>query len=74
MLDMFHRPAPRQLRDHQAKAIEMLRSSLARKNHRVVLQAATGFGKTLTAAKIIEMALAKGKRVLFTVPRLSLVD
>lgn len=74
MLDMFHRPAPRQLRDHQAKAIEMLRQSLARKNYRVVLQAATGFGKTLTAAKIIEMALAKGRRVLFTVPRLSLVD
>lgn len=74
MLDMFHRPAPRQLREHQAKAIDMLRQSLARKNHRVVLQAATGFGKTLTAAKIIEMALAKGRKVLFTVPRLSLVD
>lgn len=74
MLDMFHRPEPRQLREHQAKAIDMLRHSLARGNRRVVLQAATGFGKTLTAAKIIESACAKGKRVLFTVPRLSLVD
>ena len=74
MLDMFHRPAPRQLRDHQAKAIDMLRHSLARGNRHVVLQAATGFGKTLTAAKIIERALAKDRKVLFTVPRLSLVD
>lgn len=74
MLDMFHAPAPRVLRPHQAKAIDMLRQSLGLGNRRVVLQAATGFGKTLTAAKIIESALAKGKRVLFTVPRLSLVD
>lgn len=74
MLDMFHRSAPRDLRDHQAKAIDMLRQSLAQGNRRIVLQAATGFGKTLTAAKIIERACAKGKKVLFTVPRLSLVD
>lgn len=74
MLDMFHTPDRRDLRPHQAKAIDMLRHSLAQGNRRVVLQAATGFGKTLTAAKIIERACAKGKRVLFTVPRLSLVD
>lgn len=66
--------SPRPLRPHQAKAIDLLRSSLARGNKRTVLQAPTGFGKTLTAAKIIEMAQAKGKRVLFTVPRLSLVN
>lgn len=66
--------APRTLRPHQARAIEMLRQSLAQGKHRVVLQAATGFGKTLTAAKIIESALSRGRKVLFTVPRLSLVD
>lgn len=71
---MFQSPIRRELRPHQSKAIDMLRQSLARGNKRVVLQAATGFGKTLTAAKIIESALAKGKRVLFTVPRLSLVN
>ena len=34
----------------------------------------TGFGKTLLAAAIIEGALAKNKRVIFTVPARSLVD
>jgi superfamily II DNA or RNA helicase len=52
----------------------MMRQSLAEGKRRIVLQAPTGYGKTLTAAKIILMALAKGKRVLFTVPLLSLVD
>jgi DNA repair protein RadD len=31
-------------------------------------------GKTVLAASIIESALAKGKRVIFTVPAISLVD
>jgi superfamily II DNA or RNA helicase len=39
-----------------------------------VLQAPTGFGKTLLAAAVVEGALAKQKRVIFTVPALSLVD
>jgi superfamily II DNA or RNA helicase len=73
MFDFGH-AEPRSLRPHQAKAIDMLRSSLGKGNKRVVLQAPTGFGKSLTAAKIIESALAKGREVLFTVPRLSLVD
>ncbi len=38
-----------------------------------MVQAATGAGKTLFATKIIEMALAKGKRVAFVVPFLSLI-
>lgn len=77
MLDMFRTTSRRELRPHQVKAIEMLRHSFApsgKGNRRVVLQAATGFGKTLTAAKIIENALAKNGKVLFTVPRLSLID
>lgn len=52
----------------------MLRASLGKGNKRVVLQAPTAFGKSITAAKITESALAKGRKVLFTVPRLSLVD
>lgn len=74
MNDMFRIPAPRTLRPHQSKAIDMLRQSLAGGNRRVVLQASTGFGKTLTAAKIIESARAKGRNVLFTVPRVTLVN
>jgi len=34
----------------------------------------TGGGKTLTATKIIEMSLAKGHRVIFTAPAISLID
>jgi DNA repair protein RadD len=64
----------RELRPHQAKAIEMLRQSLGSGKRRPVLQAPTGFGKTLLAAAVVEGALAKKKRVIFTVPALSLVD
>jgi superfamily II DNA or RNA helicase len=52
----------------------MLRQSLGSGKRRPVLQAPTGFGKTLIAAAIAEGALAKQKRVIFTVPALSLVD
>ena len=64
----------RQLRPHQTRAIEMLRQSLGSGKRKLVLQAPTGFGKTLLAAAVIEGALAKQKRVIFTVPALSLVD
>ena len=39
-----------------------------------MLQAPTGFGKTLTAAHIIQRALDKGRRIAFVVPALSLID
>ena len=74
MDDMFHKPDPRQLRHHQAEAIQLLRQSLGKGFKRVVLQLPTGAGKTVTAAKIFESALSKGRKCLFTVPRLSLVD
>jgi len=64
----------RELRPHQSQAIDMLRRSLGSGKRRPVLQAATGFGKTLLAAAIVEGALRKSKRVLFTVPAISLVD
>jgi DNA repair protein RadD len=64
----------RELWPHQAKAIEMLRQSLSSGKRRPVLQAPTGFGKTRLAAGVVEGALAKQKRVIFTVPALSLVD
>ena len=66
---------PLQLRSHQNTAIDQIRSSfMAKSVKRTVLQASTGFGKTLTASKIIQQALSKGGRVLFTVPRITLVD
>jgi DNA repair protein RadD len=51
----------------------VLRRSLAAGHKRPMLQAPTGFGKTLTAAWIIQRLLERGKRVAFVVPRLDLV-
>lgn len=64
----------RDLYPHQQRAMALLRSSLAGGKRRPMLQAPTGFGKTMLAAAIVDGALSKGKRVIFTVPALSLVD
>ena len=62
------------LRPHQERAIAMLRQSLGMGKKRPLIQAPTGFGKTLLAASIVEGALCKGNRVTFVVPALSLID
>jgi superfamily II DNA or RNA helicase len=64
----------RPLYDHQAQAILGLRQSLAKGHKHPMLQAPTGFGKTLTAVAIVLGALQKGRRVVFTVPAISLID
>lgn len=64
----------RSLRPHQALAIDRLRQALASGSKRPMLQAPTGAGKTVLAAAIIDLARAKGKRVIFTVPAISLID
>src|SRR3954469_4361713 len=63
-----------ELRDHQATGIDDLRNALRDGHRRPMLQAPCGAGKTLLTAAIVEMALAKGKRVLFVVPSIDLVD
>lgn len=68
------RPDPKPLRPHQSTGLAMLKRSIMRGNRRVVLQLPTGAGKTRTAAEIVNGALAKGNRVAFTVPAISLVD
>jgi len=62
------------LRDYQAAAIEKLRAAMIDGSRRTVVQAPTGAGKTVLAAEIIRMAREKGKRVIFTVPAISLID
>jgi superfamily II DNA or RNA helicase len=75
MTGLFTPPAAlRPLRPHQERALEASRASLAAGKRRPMLQAPTGFGKTLLAAHIIRRALDKGKRVAFTVPAISLID
>lgn len=64
----------RPLRPHQLQAIAGLRLSLGSGHRRVIVQAPTGFGKTLLASHIVSGALAKGNRVMFVVPSLSLID
>lgn len=66
--------AGKPLRPHQSRAITLLRESILSGNRRVVLQLPTGAGKTRTAAEIVNNALAKGNRVCFTVPAISLID
>lgn len=66
--------AHRELRDYQVEAIDRLRESLRAGHKRPVLQAPVGAGKTLTAAALITMARQKNRRVVFTVPALSLID
>src|SRR5690242_9231712 len=74
-MSLFSTPTSlRALRLHQEYALDALRASLAVGKRRPMLQAPTGFGKTLTAAHIIQRALDKGKRVAFVVPALSLID
>ena len=63
-----------ELREHQVRAIEMVRESMARGNRRVILAAPCGFGKTITAAAIAKSAVEKGKRVLFVCDRIKLVE
>jgi superfamily II DNA or RNA helicase len=63
-----------QLRDYQLTAIERLRVELTRYKY-VCISLPTGAGKSVIAAKIIQMTLAKNPRykIWFCVPRLELI-
>lgn len=62
------------LRPYQTTAIELIWRAMAEGRRRPVLMMATGAGKTKTAAEIIRRALSKGKRVVFIVPAIVLID
>ena len=64
----------RPLRPHQVRAMDLLKSSIRSGKRRPILQAPTGFGKTRVGAEIVTGAHAKGNRVTFCVPALSLID
>lgn len=63
-----------ELRPYQATAIENLRQSLRSGKKRPVLMAATGAGKSVIAGNMVASAVDKGKRVMFVVDTLELVD
>lgn len=64
----------RPLRPRQAQALADSRRAIMEGHRHHVLQAHTGWGKTLWAAHVIAAALKKGRRPLFTCPAISLVD
>lgn len=64
----------RELRPHQVEAMDLLRQSIASGHKRPVMQAPTGFGKTLVASAVVDGALSKGNKILFVCPAISLVD
>ena len=66
-------PARFKLRDYQNDAEQQTRSALARGSRRVVMYLPTGGGKTLTAASIIQKAVAKGRKVVFLANRKQLI-
>jgi DNA repair protein RadD len=66
--------ALRPLWPHQERTLAELRTRMLAGCSRIVIQLPTGAGKTRLAAEIIKGALAKGKRVAFLVPRISLID
>ncbi len=63
-----------ELRPYQVEALEAIRDSVRGGVRRLVVQAATGAGKTKIAAAIVDSALSKGNRTAFVVPAISLVD
>jgi superfamily II DNA or RNA helicase len=62
------------LREHQTVAIERILTSLNTGHRTPLLQASTGFGKTLIAIDLIKRFLEQGKRVMFVVDRVTLID
>jgi superfamily II DNA or RNA helicase len=61
------------LRPYQHGAIGNLRTAIASGQKRVLLQAATGAGKTIIACEMIRRATAKQKRVTFIAHRKEII-
>jgi superfamily II DNA or RNA helicase len=63
-----------ELRPYQLQALADIRDSVRSGVKRLVVQAATGAGKTKLAAAIVEGAREKRNRVAFVCPAISLID
>jgi DNA repair protein RadD len=65
-----------ELASHQVRALDQMRDQFRKRNRRVVLQMATGAGKTFWAATVSRMVWAKNPdaRIMFTVPMLSILE
>lgn len=63
-----------QLRPYQKNAVQRARESFAAGRRKVIMQIATGGGKTVVGGSMIETAISKGKRALFFAHRKELID
>ena len=61
-------------RPYQEAALQDIKDSVRQGVRRLVVQAPTGSGKTLLAAMIGQGAQAKGNKLVFCVPAISLID
>lgn len=62
------------LRPYQTQIIEQINQAIADGHRRIMVQAPTAFGKTKVASHIAGKINDEGKRAIFTVPALSLID
>lgn len=75
VFDLFEPIVAKPLRPHQERSLAELRASVGRdKKRRPVLKLPTGAGKTRVAAELTKGGRAKGKRIAFTVPAISLIN
>ncbi|MBF0588673.1 MAG: DEAD/DEAH box helicase [Magnetococcales bacterium] len=63
-----------ELRPYQSMAVESARDELRNGNHRLIIHAPTGAGKTVIASHIIQSALGRGNQVLFLGHRRELIN
>jgi DNA repair protein RadD len=62
------------LRPHQVSLLDQLEAAISEGSRRIVVQAPTGFGKTIVAAHRLRLLQDSKRRAIFTVPALSLID
>jgi superfamily II DNA or RNA helicase len=62
------------LRPHQIRLLDQIDMAIVSGCNRIVVQAPTGFGKTIMAAHRLRRIQDAGKRAIFIVPALSLID
>lgn len=62
------------MRMWQSRAVDAIRQAILEGHRRIVVQSPTGSGKTLLTAHLFAGSIAKGKRPIFTVPDISLVN
>jgi DNA repair protein RadD len=62
------------LRPHQVHLLAEIDQAIAAGDRHLVAQAATGFGKTIVGATIARRNSEQGRRTLFTVPALELIN